>query len=1242
MKCDGNSKKEETTSDEFTVPELQHDEMKNINSLGTVSSNQGNSSPTNNPKISVENNVKFILPRSSSLKKESGNEMEFNFFADTEPDIVLTSFAEKKPAYNFFVDEGKTPIVKKHIMQPPHPYGGKFNTCYLCTDGGSRSSDSMAATGWVLYNSKWSLIHAKGTSLTSGTNNDAEMMAALDGIEYVMTSKRNMRIIHLTDSKLVEGGITGTSKLNARRHQLIRNKIMSIQGKNGNYILSYQIPREANSGADRMCNLSMDSLKTTYQFDVYPIDIEEDREKTQAHVSKNLYSKFMHYSEAAMLVHNNRFKMVLSELVFKHSSKMKPCSTPGGSLHVKTVNGEDYVTGFETVTSYPTIDGIERVIPIEAVSKIKEECERHGIEWHNEAFARNKYLESSTPDKDIALLSGLCRAIGNDVSTIIKWYRNQTVDDNRPNKHLRPELYEKHLKDYPGLEDLCKIARNGFHSRVTGFSPPRPFTKNHQSAIMRANAVQRKLIKEAMNGKTLILELETASMDSRVNTCPYAVAPKNNVDYTVDGRLIHDGSFPQGSSVNDAVPPLKLDASTDDVKDIARRILCLYGEFPGTAIYGMAADVDSAFQNAHANELSALLFGGSFPGAPYVAIALTAIFGYKDSPAIFALLAKAAQFYHKNGKSEINNIPTPFWNWVWVDDFVGIEPDIDDRLSSSENHLRTAFHLVFGSPGWNNSKYAPWSNHLHAVGLDWNLMNGTVSMPRQKIDKALLKIQDCLDMIENQQAPTLKMWRSLVGTLRHVGSCVPAATPFYQSFVSTEKVLISHGIPQWSTLLWDLKWFRSILNESNLNGVTMERFIQSSDRTIILYLGWNSTNTFLMDFYNKITLSVPDSGGSLGGVLLEYYICTNLITPFGYGPFPRTDLKIDLKCQTVFIAKRIRNWQFQNHSLRQLGWLCTQQHILLVSSGPKIGNINLASYTNVFLQEPMDQEFSVTPITPLMIPSVNELSSWSAPALDLEPEKHTTPNSKHGLSSAIYSTSTEKHFTFSIQMLRMKFSKCLLQQSAWGMDPAFQYARKHSVTFECLPLNASTKRTFITKSQEDCVWTWAWKGTNASTPPPTHKDSHLVPCLCEPWVNNYSSKETHSPSSLGDVLSWGSSLFVEPEKCGDQSRKRILTTSSCGRTSHTDMVSKSSESLMTKPSGWTSTLPPPKATDIKKALRFDLEETLIRCYVPSRPFGGFKKEEAILKSGIMTRAEFLKSKVEWSSIGKPSSIGSRK
>ena len=401
--------------------------------------------------------AKIISTQNTPLTKEVGGEMDFNFFADEEPTQEFNFFAEAETETVNRPVETETAEPKTEsndtqatpTLNPPIiPYGGKFGTVYLCTDGGSRMSDSLAATGWVLYNSKWNLIHAKGMVLNSGTNNDAELLAALDGLEYVISVKKNTRVIHLTDSKLVEGGITGESKLNSHRHQTIRRKIMSLQGKNGNFIMSYQLPRESNSGADRMCNLSMDALESTYQFHVEPKDIEEDRMKTRSYVEMNLVSNFMHYGEAAMLTHNRKLSLVMSELLFKHANHDGACSVPGGFLHVKEVNGEKRETGFETDTKMIEMDGIERVIPIEAISKIKMECHRHGIKWHDSAFAKSEYI-GSTPDKDIALLSALCRAIGNDVSTIIKWYRNQNENDNRPNKHLRPDLYESTLQIIP-------------------------------------------------------------------------------------------------------------------------------------------------------------------------------------------------------------------------------------------------------------------------------------------------------------------------------------------------------------------------------------------------------------------------------------------------------------------------------------------------------------------------------------------------------------------------------------------------------------------------------------------------------------------------------------------------------------------------------------------------------------------------------------------------------------------------
>ena len=441
-----------------------------------------------------EDNLKYENPLVSSKTDMSSTMDGISFFADggtVNVDIIkevdtsndtMTRVCSEVGSESF---QFTKPISETMESSNDTMKRNQSNVVYLCTDGGSRANDN-SAIGWVLYNCHWNLIHAKGEPLKYGSNNDAELQAAFDGLQYTTSQKKNMRIVHITDSKLVEGGITGNSQLNAARHQSIRTTILDLQGRNGNYIFSYQVPREFNSGADRMCNLAMDAMETVYQFSILPSDILTDRITTQQHVMLNIYPSLMQYGEAAMMSHTYKFRTVMTELIFKSNYTYDSSYlTPGGIQRTKNVNGDDFVTGFETDVSPNIVDGIERVIPLEAILKIKEECDKHKIEWHNSAFSVAKYKDSS-PSQDIELLSALCRAIGNDVAQVIRWYRNQTPEDNRPNNHLRPALYEEHLQSYPGLSALCEIARNGFKSRVESFQPPRPFTRNHQSAVERS------------------------------------------------------------------------------------------------------------------------------------------------------------------------------------------------------------------------------------------------------------------------------------------------------------------------------------------------------------------------------------------------------------------------------------------------------------------------------------------------------------------------------------------------------------------------------------------------------------------------------------------------------------------------------------------------------------------------------------------------------------------------------------
>ena len=131
-----------------------------------------------------------------------------------------------------------------------------------------------------------------------------------------------------------------------------------------------------------------------------------------------------------------------------------------------------------------------------------------------------------------------------------------------------------------------------------------------------------------------------AFLDSRVNTCPYAVPSKKNIDFAVDGRLIHDAFFFKGVSCQRRCAPNELEAKTGAMEYLVVLILSLYGLYPETKIRGTCADVDPAFHQVSSHGK------GRLPKTRRLAISLTAIFGYRDSSGIFRILEKGDQFYY--------------------------------------------------------------------------------------------------------------------------------------------------------------------------------------------------------------------------------------------------------------------------------------------------------------------------------------------------------------------------------------------------------------------------------------------------------------------------------------------------------------------------------------------------------------------------------------------------------------------
>ena len=164
-------------------------------------------------------------------------------------------------------------------------------------------------------------------------------------------------------------------------------------------------------------------------------------------------------------------------------------SPPGGAIYTKASTCTD-PTGFETHENSFLVYGRMRSVPKTVYDRIRSMCYTHKIKWNPSAFIIPVDY-SVEPYEDIRILTALCTAVNHDVAKVIRLIRGQTSDDNRPNKHLRPSLYSKYLKDYPGLRDMCAIASDGFTSRVENLT-----ITNHLKSVAQRSSVDslKKLI----------------------------------------------------------------------------------------------------------------------------------------------------------------------------------------------------------------------------------------------------------------------------------------------------------------------------------------------------------------------------------------------------------------------------------------------------------------------------------------------------------------------------------------------------------------------------------------------------------------------------------------------------------------------------------------------------------------------------------------------------------------------------
>lgn len=132
--------------------------------------------------------------------------------------------------------------------------------------------------------------------------------------------------------------------------------------------------------------------------------------------------------------------------------------------------------------------------------------------------------------------------------------------------------------------------------------------------------------------------------------------------------------------------------------------------------------------------------GAAFRKQQVLVIDLAPPFGWPGIPPFYTLFGRAiAWLVSSNSPATVSTSrdSDPFVGFEWVDDYIMVKLDVGNRLEYAEATLRTSLLTILGPESINESKFSSCSCEVHALSLDWNKSELTVSMPTAKIKKSL-------------------------------------------------------------------------------------------------------------------------------------------------------------------------------------------------------------------------------------------------------------------------------------------------------------------------------------------------------------------------------------------------------------------------------------------------------------------------------------------------------------------------
>ena len=126
----------------------------------------------------------------------------------------------------------------------------------IYTDGAARGNPGPAAIGAVLKDTANKTIATISRRLAPTTNNQAEYLAIISGLEKAV-SLGAKNIIVKSDSELAVKQIKGQFKIKNTALRPLYQQVVQLTGKLESFSISY-IPREQNRQADDLANKALD------------------------------------------------------------------------------------------------------------------------------------------------------------------------------------------------------------------------------------------------------------------------------------------------------------------------------------------------------------------------------------------------------------------------------------------------------------------------------------------------------------------------------------------------------------------------------------------------------------------------------------------------------------------------------------------------------------------------------------------------------------------------------------------------------------------------------------------------------------------------------------------------------------------------------------------------------------------------------------------------------------------------